>query len=493
MRITQSRILLLVFVCSQLLLLAAAFGVIEPQRSIVLAVSLLLLIAIRVWLQYIQPSEVITDWIQRIRAGNFDDQLRLKSVDEYSELDQDLSFITEMLRSLSRDAEIQVQRHTAYIAQKTRSLSILYDIASSINSSENVDPLLTRFLHTTSELINSSAASATVTNDIGNQQLVSQINCDDESLLRYAEHRQEYIKETAGVETFPLLQANVSACSQDICQRFFASKKTHLLLIPLQYHGKLLGVFSLYLPEESLNDFEDLQETLTSVGRHLGAAIEREKLDEQKTQLSIMRERTHIANELHDSLAQTLTSIRFRVRLLDQSLQQGNEVQVWDELEKVEATVTEAHAEIRELIAHFRSPTVLANLILAVEQTIERFRQINDDIQIFFQNEWPETNLPTETEFHVLRIMQESLNNIRKHSEAENVRIMMAGNQQGSYKVLIEDDGVGFKEPQSSSHSGEHIGLSIMQDRARRFGGVLEIESEPGEGTRIVLEFSHEP
>ena len=77
MRITQSRILLLVFVCSQLLLLAAAFGVIEPQRSIVLAVSLLLLIAIRVWLQYMQPSDVITDWIQRIRAGNFDDQLTL--------------------------------------------------------------------------------------------------------------------------------------------------------------------------------------------------------------------------------------------------------------------------------------------------------------------------------------------------------------------------------------------------------------------------------
>ena len=241
-----------------------------------------------------------------------------------------------------------------------------------------------------------------------------------------------------------------------------------------------------------MNDFEGLQETLTSVGRHLGAAIEREKLDEQKTQLSIMRERTHIANELHDSLAQTLTSIRFRVRLLDQSLQQGNEVQVWDELEKVEATVTEAHSEIRELIAHFRSPTVLANLISAVEQTIERFRQVNDDIQIFFQNEWPEANLPAETEFHVLRIMQESLNNIRKHSEAENVRIMMTGDRKGGYKVLIEDDGVGFKEPQSSSHSGEHIGLSIMQDRARRFGGVLEIESEPGEGTRIVLEFSHE-
>ena len=55
--------------------------------------------------------------------------------------------------------------------------------------------------------------------------------------------------------------------------------------------------------------------------------------------------------------------------------------------------------------------------------------------------------------------------------------------------VLIEDDGVGFSEPKTSLHSGEHVGLSIMADRAKRFGGSLNIESEPGEGTRIVLEF----
>ena len=66
---------------------------------------------------------------------------------------------------------------------------------------------------------------------------------------------------------------------------------------------------------------------------------------------------------------------------------------------------------------------------------------------------------------------------------------MLSSHSDGQCSVLIEDDGVGFSEPQTSLHGGEHVGLSIMGDRARRFGGSLNVESEPGEGTRIVLEF----
>tara|TARA_B110000240_G_C13147872_1_gene303943 strand:- start:268 stop:510 length:243 start_codon:yes stop_codon:yes gene_type:complete len=68
---------------------------------------------------------------------------------------------------------------------------------------------------------------------------------------------------------------------------------------------------------------------------------------------------------------------------------------------------------------------------------------------------------------------------------------MMRANGSDSYEVLIEDDGVGFSKPQTSYHAGEHIGLSIMRDRAKRFGAEFTVESEPGEGTRIVLEFTH--
>ena len=264
----------------------------------------------------------------------------------------------------------------------------------------------------------------------------------------------------------------------------------YILIVPLQYQEHLLGAYSFYVLKDTLDDFEELEELFTSIGRHLGAAIEKSHLDEETTSLSIMRERTHIANELHDSLAQTLTSIRFQVRVLDETLHQGNDAQAWTEMERIEASINEAHTEIRELIAHFRSPTVLVSLIASVEQTIDRFRQVNDEIQVFFQHEWPEIDLPAETEFHILRIIQESLTNIRKHSDAENVRIMMSTPAPGRYMVLIEDDGVGFSKPQKSIHSGEHIGLSIMRDRAKRFGGEFTIESEPGEGTRNILEFS---
>ena len=89
----------------------------------------------------------------------------------------------------------------------------------------------------------------------------------------------------------------------------------------------------------------------------------------------------------------------------------------------------------------------------------------------------------------ILRIMQEALWNIRKHSHAKTVRIMLRHHQDGGYYILIEDDGVGFSK-QVYGSPGEHVGLAIMRERALRFGGDLRIESDPGEGTRVVLVFS---
>ena len=92
----------------------------------------------------------------------------------------------------------------------------------------------------------------------------------------------------------------------------------------------------------------------------------------------------------------------------------------------------------------------------------------------------------------MLRIAQECLANIRKHAAAQTVRILLSCRHPGQYRLLVEDDGQGFASPERDGHPGEHIGLSIMQERAQRLGGALRIESEPGEGTRIELTFHHE-
>lgn len=442
------------------------------------------------WTSYIIPAQRVKHWTQMIRAGDLGAQFNHRPTGEYVNIYQDLQFIGEMLQSLSRHAEAQVQRHTSHIAQKTRSLSILYDVANSINLSRSVDSLLSQFLYNLTELVNAQAAVAYLVKDGNDVELLTHINSNEEIISLHAGLCLKSHDSNTSEGKSDALKTDLLDCNAKICSQYFDNQPICILVVPLQYQEKLLGAYNFYVHKDSLDDFEDFDDLFTSIGRHLGAAIEKSHLDEETTSLSIMRERTHIANELHDSLAQTLTSIRFQVRVLDETLHQGNDAQIWAEMEKIEASISEAHTEIRELIAHFRSPTVLVSLISSVELAIDRFRQVNDEIQVFFQNEWPDTQLPTEVEFHILRIVQESLTNIRKHSDAENVRIMMCSNAPKTFKVLIEDDGVGFSKPQTSYHSGEHIGLSIMRDRAKQFGAAFTVDSESGEGTRIVLEFT---
>jgi two-component system nitrate/nitrite sensor histidine kinase NarX len=203
-----------------------------------------------------------------------------------------------------------------------------------------------------------------------------------------------------------------------------------------------------------------------------------------------MQERTALAHELHDSLAQTLASLRFQVSMLDDTLDEQNPEMVREELTQIKSGLDDAYTELRELLAHFRAPIDARGLLPALEDLISRFRK-QTGIHTFLQKEWDWTRLTANMEMQVLRIIQEALTNIRKHSEAHTVRVMLRCDQEGNYRVLIEDDGVGMSQPAFSGHPGEHIGLSIMQERARRLNGDLKIESEPGEGTRVLLTFRY--
>ena len=92
-------------------------------------------------------------------------------------------------------------------------------------------------------------------------------------------------------------------------------------------------------------------------------------------------------------------------------------------------------------------------------------------------------------EVQVFHIVQEALANVRKHSKAKNVRVLVRSDDEANYLVLVEDDGQGIQEPEVTARPGEHVGLSIMRERAEKLGGAFNIESEPGEGTRVELTF----
>ena len=462
---------------------------------ILLGIAVLLLASLFFLLQrnLLAPLTALREWAQHIRAGKLNSRLSLTSgTNEYFALERDINRLSDTLQALSEDMQNQVHEQTHHIAQKTRSLEIIYDVAASINVSRDLDDLLTRFLHTLKEVVNARAAVVRLVTEDNQMRLVASTGLDDAVI-----QREQYIPAatclcgTAYNQGQVLYEHDVRHCDQIIGHTFFDDSKTFgMIAVPLQYRDRTLGVYNLFVEAESLIESEELNELLTSIGRHLGMAIEKSRLDDEANRLSIMEERTRIAHELHDSLAQTLASLRFQARVLDENLRKGEEPAVWHELEKIEINLDEAYAELRELITHFRAPIDKRGLVPAVQQLVNRFRN-QTGIAIFLQQEWNIVQLPASIEVEALRIIQESLNNIRKHSQAHNVRVIVRSTPQGECDILLEDDGVGMNTQADPDTHRDHYGLHIMAERAKRINADLRIESEPGEGTRINLSFRY--
>ena len=241
---------------------------------------------------------------------------------------------------------------------------------------------------------------------------------------------------------------------------------------------------------ENLNAVTDMFEAqLIKNNEQLERFTEYEK---EKNKILIIEERFKIASELHDSLAQTLASLKIQARVLDESIHQGDDSQMWNELEKLEDSIHKANAEIRELIKQFRTgPKATKNFITELENLIDSFKKENSSIKIFLQIEDKKVNLSDDQSRNTLKIIQEAITNVLNHSQAKIVRLFVSKEKDNTVNVLVEDDGIGIAKSCFIGHeeevSGEHFGISVMKDRANQMNARLDIESEPGEGVRIKL------
>ncbi|MCO6413391.1 MAG: GAF domain-containing protein [Thiogranum sp.] len=442
---------------------------------------------------FLAPLTELRDWVRQMRDGHLSARLPESDQPDFSTLYQDINALGERLETLSLDLQTEVEQQTRRIQQKTHSLEILYDVAANINAASDLEDLLTRFLHTLKDVVDARAGVVRMLTSDGDMRLIASSGLDAEVVQQeqlVAVDRCLCGMAAQSGDVYSL--GDLQGCGKFAGRPFFDDENVEMIAVPLRYRGKILGVYNLFTEQCGLVEREDMKNLLTSIGHHLGMAIEKSRLDEEANLLSIMEERTRLANELHDSLAQSLASLKFQVRVLDETLHSGEEAALWRELERIENSLDEAYTELRELIAHFRAPVDKRGLIPAVEQAVERFRR-NSHISAFLQLEWDKIKLPAEVEVQVLRIIQEALANILKHSEANAVRVLMRASRDGDYMVLVEDDGVGIQDKVSEDGPGEHLGLKILQERAARIGGKLKIESEAGEGTRVILRFPRPP
>ena len=223
-----------------------------------------------------------------------------------------------------------------------------------------------------------------------------------------------------------------------------------------------------------LGDYEEPpQDERSSDGPHLRA------LDVQE------EERQRLAREIHDGPVQVLVNAIF-VLSSCQILFDKDPAKARADLLQLESDLRDGLAEVRHFIFDLR-PTPLADLGLAATlwKYGEAFRQrFGGSVELDVPEEVQ--RLSTATEAAIFRIVQEALQNVRKHSGATRVRVSLSG-EGDDLVASVEDNGRGFDPESAAGVASRHFGLQSMRERAEYVHGSLDVRSRPGEGTIVVL------
>lgn len=201
---------------------------------------------------------------------------------------------------------------------------------------------------------------------------------------------------------------------------------------------------------------------------------------------AVSEERLRIAQEMHDGLAQVLAYVNTKAQVVREHLKQGRTEEATRHLDQLAAASREVYADVRESIIGLRSAaapdTPMADSLReyvanwAAESRIAVRLHLETDLQV-----------PAGSEIQVLRIVQEILANVRKHSRARHADVR-AEQIDRRVRITVEDDGVGFNPAELGRAEFPRFGLSAMRERAESVGGWFQLESSPGMGTRVTLE-----
>jgi len=256
------------------------------------------------------------------------------------------------------------------------------------------------------------------------------------------------------------------------------------LLLPIRTPGQLMGTLEAWYPaNQSLSaTTRRLLETLTD---QLATAIFLERQITEEQQMTLTEERTVIARELHDSLAQSLSYLKVQVTRLHRLNIEGEQKPLHDDiLNELNTGLNSAYRQLRELLTTFRLKLDTPDLASALSKTIDEFSErLGKPVKMDY-NLPPQTLSPNE-EIHTLQIVREGLANAVKHADATDVRVQVQF-ESPRVCVRITDNGKGLPD---SGQPINHYGLVIMEDRARTLGGQVSVNNRDEDGVEVLLTF----
>lgn len=250
------------------------------------------------------------------------------------------------------------------------------------------------------------------------------------------------------------------------------------LIAPIRSNGTILGFLSLDSATPGYYT-QAHAERLQSFADQAAIAIQNARLLERAKREAVMAERNRLANELHDTISQTLWSISLISERLP-AIWEIDEEEGRRSLTTLHQLSQNALAEMRLLLLELHPSSLtdakLGDLIRQAAAIIANRTGLEISIQVEEQ-----APVPPEVHFALYRVVQEALNNIALHASATHVEINFSSDSE-RLNLTIRDNGVGF-DPGDTGIG--RLGLSIMQDRIQNVGGSLKIISRRGDGTRI--------
>ncbi len=276
-----------------------------------------------------------------------------------------------------------------------------------------------------------------------------------------------------------------------------AESRESLHSIPLWSKGKMVGMLNVGRKTSGGSFSPRDINLLSTLAPQIAIALEnaqlyQETLDKRRILNELMRrvsqaheeERRRISRDLHDGIAQNLSGMIFNLDSLKRQI--ASDIRAQNQIKELEQLATGTIADLRKLIYDLRPATLDSlGLVPTIEKYIEQFKEENR-IEVNFKTSLTE-RLPTITETSLFRLIQEALNNVKKHAQATQVSIGLEKHDQ-ALRISIEDDGKGFdlEEIKARQLKDKGFGLIGMKERVESLGGDLKIVTHPGGGTKII-------
>lgn len=359
-------------------------------------------------------------------------------------------------------------------------VTILKEIAELLNEETEMIPMLNGALLKFLSGTNFETGWIFFIDDKGKSKLVAQQNLPEALSYNRCEHltsggcwcvsryRKDELKKATNIIDCQRIESAIEAQCGD------TEGIVKHATVPLQSGNERFGILNV-ASKNTVGFTEDELELLESVAFQMGSAIKRIHLTNEQQEIALVQERNRLARDLHDSVYQLLFSVTLTSRA---GIEMTIEPEIKETFKEIQNLTQEALTEMRTLIWQLRPKGLESGLIEAIKVYAEMLGlkiavQVTGVIQF-----------PSRVEEALFRIVQEALNNIRKHAGVTTAQLYMTVTAT-DILLVVKDAGRGFMiEAYDTIPS---IGLQSMKDRAHALGGTVDFVSKLGEGTELLI------